>query len=482
MRKPKASRTKSIARRRASKRERRERRRQTSYRGPLPRPAVRADDPTLTSHAGLLPVITFMQQQLDLGRRLREIVGWVGRERTHPVHLVLLAFVVASLGGVERMAHLDEALRGDPVLVKFLRLAYWPVRKVFALALALNDRARDAIVDLVSELGLNTLAEGTKSVVIDIDPTALIDHGQGEGSKFGYCGKGRRRRRHFPLVASVAETRAIILVKYRDGSNITADEMIGFLADVTRRVRARLGPDCQIIFRGDAGIWCPAVGNWLRQQGTPFVMAIPLSAGVKLHLHTLAFERLDEEDDIEFAILPGGRVGLGDAVRVAVIRRAVHDPSAPPQGKKVDGHPHWRYQAVVSDRDWAAADLWRFYNGRADCERVFRVGKQALALGHLVSRRFRVNEVAFLLRALAFNVDIEFQAHCERRAREAKRKVCRVGLEWRQPRFYRTAGRLLRHEGAWVLRVPDNRLLARLWEFYAPDLVAELATGEVLAA
>jgi hypothetical protein len=481
MRKHNASRSKSIARR-AAKRERRERRRRTSFRGPLPRPTVRADDPTLTSHAGLLPVIMFAQQQLDLGTRLREIVGWVGRERTHPVHLVLLAFVVASLAGVERMAHLDEALRGDPVLVKFLRLAYWPVRKVFALALALNDRARDALVDLVSAHGLDTLPKNTKSVVIDIDPTALIDHGEGEGSKFGYCGKGRRRRRHFPLVASVAETRAIVLAKYRDGSNITNDEMKTFLEDVIRRVRARFA-DCEITFRGDAGIWSPAIGAWLRERGTPFVMAIPLSAGVKLHLHALAFEPLDEEEqDIQFGVLAGKVVGLGEAFRVAVIRRAVHDPSAPPQGKKVDGHPHWRYQAVVSDREWSAPDLWRFYNGRADCERVFRVGKQALALGHLVSRQFRVNEVAFLLRALAFNVDIQFQAHSERRAREAKRKVVHVGLEWRQPRFYRTAGRLLREEGRWLLRVPENKLLARLWEFYAPDLIAAPAAAEVVTA
>ena len=482
MRKHKASRTKSIARRRSGKDERRSRR-QTSFRGPLPRPAVRADDPTLTSHAGLLPVISFMSQQLDLVTRLREIVGWVGRERIHPIHLVLLAFVVGALAGVERMAHLDEALRGDPVLVKFLRLAYWPVRKVFAVALAtLNDRARDALVDLVSELGLHTLPAGTKSVVVDIDSTALVDNGEAEGSKFGYCGKGRRRRRHFPLVASVAEGRAIVLAKYRDGSNITTEEMIAFLEDLIARLRAHLGPDCKITIRGDAGIWCPALGNWLRQQGVPFVMAKPLSAGVKLHLHALAFEPLDEDGDIEFGLLPGQLVGIGAAFRVAIIRRQVHNPAAPPQGKVVDGHPHWRYQAIVSDQEWSPPDLWRFYNGRADCERVFRIGKQALALGHLVSRGFRANEIAFLLRTLAFNIDIEFQAHCERRACEASRPVRRVGLEWRQPRFYRTAGRLLREEGRWVLRVPDNHLLADLWAFYAPDLFVSASANEVLAA
>lgn len=480
MRKSKTSHTESTRRRRGAKTVRRTRRRETSFRGPLPQPQVRADDPTLTSHAGLLPVISFMTNQLRLVDRFRSLADYTGRKRMHPIHLVLLAFVVGSLAGVERMAHLDEALRGDPVLVKFLRLAHWPVRKVFAVALAwLGDRARDELAELVSDLGLDLLPAGTKSVVVDIDPTALIDHGEGEGSMFGYCGKGRRRRRHFPLVASAAEGRSIVLVKYRDGSAITANEMKEFLKAVFDRVRSRLGADCRITIRGDAGIWCPAIGRWLGEHGVPFVMSHPLSAGVKLHLHAVDFESLDDDDEIQVGELCGKQVGAGEAVRVAVIRRRVNDSGAPPQGKKVDGEPNWRYQAVVSDQDWSPEDLWRFYNGRADCERVFRVGKQALAMGHLVSRTFRANEIAFLLRALAFNVDLAFQAHCEQLAREADRPVRHAGLEWRQPRFYRTAGRLLREAGRWVLRVPQNRLLADLWAFYAPDLVAPEATVEV---
>lgn len=204
---------------------------------------------------------------------------------------------------------------------------------------------------------------------------------------------------------------------------------------------------------------------------------------MKLHLNGLAFESVDDDfDDVECALLSGKLVGIGDAFRIAVTRRQVHDPSAPPQGKKVVGHPHWRYQAVVSDQDWAAVDSWRFYNGRAGCERVFRIGKQALALGHLVSRQFRANEAAFLLRAIAFDSDIRFQQHCEERARAEKRVVRRVGLEWRQPRFYQTAGRLLHEAGRWVLRVPANPRLADLWAFYAPDSVGQVPAGEVATA
>jgi hypothetical protein len=321
-------------------------------------------------------------------------------------------------------------------------------------------------------------------VIIDLDPTAIVSYGDAVDAVFGYCGKGRRRKRHFPLVASVAETRAIMLASYRDGSALTGDELVTFLTDVVRRVRDRLGEDCAITIRGDAGLWNAKVRTWLLENRVPFTMAMPLTPGVKLYARVAAFSAINEDPDIEAAVLDGEEVGGGAGVRVVVLRRRVHDDKAPPQGKVIPGETGWRYQAIVSDRDWAAGDIWRFYNGRADCERVFRVGKQALALGHLVGHAYRANEVAFLLRALAYNVDLRFQAHCEERARARGHRVLKVGLEWRQPRFYRSPGRLVCAAGRWILHVPDQRLLAELWAFYDHELThreAELAV-EVAAA
>lgn len=395
------------------------------------------------------------------------------------MHLVLTAFVVASLGGVERLAHL-ETLASDPLLVQYLRLSYWPVRKVFATALASLDAAgRQALADYVSELGLSTIASGSASVVVDLDTTALIDYGEGEGSQFGYCGKGRRRRRHYPLVASVACSRAIVLARYRTGRQVTADELVDFLTDLLTRLRDHLGANVQITVRSDAGIFCKRVASFLVEQGVSFVMALPLSARVKEHVPTLSFVALDE--DIETVRLSGEEVGQPEGFFVALVRRAVHDRKAPPQGKKVAGQDDWRFQAIVSDRAWDAVDLWRFYNGRADCERVFRIGKQGLGLGHLVSRRFRANETAFLLRAVAFNADLLFQAYCEQLAQQHGRKAQIVGLEWRQVYFYRTPGRLVRSKGRWILHVPADEVLARLWRFYAPDGLTGPSSSEVSA-
>lgn len=478
MGKPKTtSRAKSIAKRTARRRRRLEGR--GTRRGRLPRPEVRADDPTLTRFAGLIPLILFMTEVLGIPRLLKKVVNHRGRRRVHAPHLVLFGFIVAALAGVERLAHLDW-LRDDVALVKYLRFAYWPVRKVFSTALAsVSDRGVKLLESFVGEMGLTTV-KGATSAIIDFDPTAIVDHGEAEGGKFGYCGKGRRRRRHFPLVASIAQTRTVIMAKYRDGSGLTADEMIAFMGATVERVRGYLGAACTLLLRADAEFWCPRMGRWLNDNKLSFVMAAPMQPGLKLFLHQATFVALPDDEDIQLTTFDGARVGFGEGVRIVVIRRRVHDPKAPPLGKKVPGFERWRHQALVTNQDWEPADIWRIYNGRADCERVFRVGKQALALAHLVGHDLRANEVAFLLRLLAFNADTRFQLHCEAKAATEGRNARRLGLEWRQFRFFNSPGRLLRTARGYLLRVPANEFLERLWAFYAPDMA--IPAAEVPAA
>ncbi len=112
-------------------------------------------------------------------------------------------------------------------------------------------------------------------------------------------------------------------------------------------------------------------------------------------------------------------MGIDARLQVIGIRRRVRDERAPPQGKRIAGCTRWRYQAVVTSMDGLPGELWPFYNGRADCERVFRTARQALGMGNLISQRFRANEVAFMLRPLAMNVDLRFQLDREDKAQTA---------------------------------------------------------------
>jgi len=444
----------------------------TTKSGPLPAPEVRPDDNTLTRFAGMLPFIRFCSEVLELPQQLALVAPSVGRARTHARHHVLFAFLIGAVLGIQRVTHL-EYLSDDPLLLKLLRLSHWPVRKVFSVALAGVTAAGVArLKTMLSGLGVASI-RGADEAIIDFDSTALICFGEQEGAVFGYNGKGRNRRRHFPLVASIAESRAVINAEYRDGSGIDADEQIAFFNATLAEIRRRR-PGIRLKFRADSGFWSRKVCDWFLEQKIPFACALPLIPALKVLLMKTRFTAPDSEDkDLQTAVLSGTLLGYADSVRVVVIRRRVHDPAAPPPGKVVHGDEQWRYQAIISNLDWDGVDIWRFYNDRGDCERVFKVGKHALGLGCLVSHDFRANEAAFFLRLLAFNADLAFQQGVVEQARELGRPVLKLGLIARQPRFFCQAGRLLREHNRWILRVPTNPRLAALWAFYAPDLLRQ---------
>lgn len=443
----------------------------TSLRGPLPAPAVRCDDPALTHFAGAVGLIRFAESALELPSRIREAVGTAhDARRVFPVHRVLFGFVICALLGVWRLDHVDW-LRGDPLVLKLLRLPRWPVRKVWSVALALvDDAAVAALRHLVTALGFFDATEATEGV-IDIDTTAIVSFGAHEGTMFGYCGKGRNRRRHNPIVASWSETRTVINGLYRDGRNLEKDECVAFIDDTIDRARKAATKLKSLLFRADGGFWMPAVADKLIERNVGFVLAYPMKAGLKLMLRTVEFTSPFEDDELQFATLSGKNLGLRPELRVVVLRRPVHDPKAPPPGKVVEGEPRYRFQALVTDRDWLPEDVWRFYNQRGEAELIFKEEKHGIGLGCLVSQDFRANEAAFLLRLIAYNLDRLYQADAERRAEAEGRKVVRMGLIARQVRFFWSPGRLLREGGQWVLRTQANARLERVWRFFEPSLL-----------
>jgi hypothetical protein len=296
----------------------------TTLRGPLASPEVRADDSTLTSFAGLIPFIKFLNEMLEIPSRLAVVVDYDGRKRTYAIHQVLNAFLVCAVAGIRKLAHI-EAVEGDAVLLKFLRMPSWPVRKVFSKALAgLDEGAVSRLQELLTTVGLWSV-DHREECVLDFDSSTIISFGQQEGAVFGYCGKGRNRRRHHPLVSSLAETRAVIHADYRDGSAIPADETIAFICETVRRVRDRLA-GCLPTIRADSGFWSKAVGAWLLQQGLPFVMAMPLAPAVKLMMVNAAWHTLEDEPDIQLAVIPGDLLNLDPRLRVVAIRRFVRIP------------------------------------------------------------------------------------------------------------------------------------------------------------
>lgn len=89
-------------------------------------------------------------------------------------------------------------------------------------------------------------------------------------------------------------------------------------------------------------------------------------------------------------------------------------------------------------------------------------------MGYLVSQEFRANEVVFILRLIAYNVDVLFQQAAEEAAIAENRPLIRMRLKALKPRLFVLAGRLLRKQDQWLLRLPKSRKVSEVWAYYAP--------------
>ena len=83
-------------------------------------------------------------------------------------------------------------------------------------------------------------------------------------------------------------------------------------------------------------------------------------------------------------------------------------------GKQLLDVPGYRFQALVTSlprTTWPPLAVWRYYNGRADCENVIKELPTGFALPTLCREKFWVTEAALSLATLTYNLTVLFQRH-----------------------------------------------------------------------
>jgi len=98
--------------------------------------------------------------------------------------------------------------------------------------------------------------------------------------------------------------------------------------------------------------------------------------------------------------------------RLVLIRHRVADKDRA-GGKKLIDVPGYLFQALVTSLPASSDPLavWRYYNGRADCENVIKELQSGFALGTLCLESFWASEAALCLATLTYNLTVLFQRH-----------------------------------------------------------------------
>src|SRR5690606_28165499 len=121
------------------------------------------------------------------------------------------------------------------------------------------------------------------------------------------------------------------------------------------------------------------------------------------------WERLPSHSttQIEVGAIPFMAEGWSKRRRVVLVRTRLADDLQP----KLFGEYAWEYQAIVTDRDWVAEDVWPFYNQRCTCEILIKDMKIGLNIDSISKADFWPNAADLWIKTLAYNAFLHLKRH-----------------------------------------------------------------------
>lgn len=257
---------------------------------------------------------------------------------------------------------------------------------------------------------LDRLPSRKEGYTLDLDSTRLLHKdGQQEGVRGGHTKQGVKPCLH-PLLATLAEARLVAQLWLRSGNASCGSNVAAFFQDL----RANLPGHIRLQgVRADAGFCLPELLDLWEQIKLPYVVVAQLSQPIqKLIKGDLIWQRT-EVPGTEVAQLEYQAMSWPHPRRLILLRHRVSDLEER-GGKKLLDVPGYRFQALVTSLPAATHPplaVWRYYNGRADCENVIKELQAGFALPTLCLEKFWASEAALSLASLAYNLVALFERH-----------------------------------------------------------------------
>jgi hypothetical protein len=244
---------------------------------------------------------------------------------------------------------------------------------------------------------------------LDLDSTRLLhEDGHQQGVRPGYTRQGIKPCLH-PLLAVLAEVRLVVQLWLRSGNATCGNNATAFFLDLwhnlPRHIRLRA-------VRADSGFCLPELLELWEHLRLPYVVVAQLSEPIRNLLRRDQLWVPTEVAGIEVCEVLHRTVGWTRARRLILIRqRLAERPEA--GGKKLFDVPGYKFQALVTSLPSSETPLavWRYYNGRADCENVIKELQGGFALGTLCLKSFWATEAALSLATLTYNLTVLFERH-----------------------------------------------------------------------
>jgi len=321
-----------------------------------------------------------------------------------------LAFAQGILCEARKLTHVAY-LRRDPLVPTLLGIRRVASQSSLSRFLAVFNSAAINVrcFDPLWQWCVDRLPSRSGGYTLDLDSTKLLhEDGHQEGVKPGYTRKGMKPCLH-PLLGILAEVRLVAGFWLRPGHASCGNNAVGFVAALLgrlpRHIRLRG-------VRADSGFCLPDLLEYWEQQRLPYVVAAQLITPIKNLLRAGLVWTATEVAGVEVSEVAYQCRRWSHPRRLILIRHRVADKKRA-GGKMLFDLPGYLFQGLVTSLPacWSPLSVWRYYNGRADCENVIKELQGGFAIPTLICRRFFATEAALSLAVLTYNLTVLFQRH-----------------------------------------------------------------------
>lgn len=374
--------------------------------GPAGALGIRYTGKPVSGWGGLLLAFRYAEQQ-----GFRELLAQAlpdGRTSPNQIPVVTLALSLFAtvLTGGRRFAHV-ERLREDEVVKRFVGGQRLP--SAMTLTRYFGGFVRSQVEQLSAVLAEHTRARLARlpSDVLDLDSTVFERYGSQQGSLKGHNPRKHGRPSHHPLLAMLARSKLVLHGWLRSGNSGSSRGVSGFLAEALARLPAGFTIEA---LRADAGFFVREFLEELERLRLPYAIAVRTTKLVQHAIVALGDERWTRIDrGLEVAETRYLPPSWKHSRRIVVVRERIAErPDA--KGRRLFDLPGYTFHTVVTTLELPAIEVWRFYNGRADCENRLKELKHDYGADGFCLNTFEGTDAVFRLILAFYNLLAAFKA------------------------------------------------------------------------
>ncbi len=313
--------------------------------------------------------------------------------RAYYAHEIIEGLWLSIWTGASRFIHADW-LRYDTVLQEIFGFKKMPSQSTYSRFFGkFSWQKNTEVFTELNKCFFEKISVGT--MTLDVDSTIITRYGNQEGARKGYNPRKPGRNSHHPLIAFLSQTRMVVNAWMRPGNTSSLSNCVNFLKETFEILSdKKVG-----LLRADSGFYSRNVMEYLESIRVPYIIAVKFYETIKWEIQTVS----------QWTEVCDG-IAVAEAIykdrRYVIVRKNI-DRRPKATGKKLlfeDQIPCYRYSCYVTNLDLSAAEIWRLYQGRADCENRIKELKYDFGADQFCLKSFWATEAAFRFIMVAYNI------------------------------------------------------------------------------